>query len=38
MKISKSKEVDDIGHLEEKVKEMGKELSSIRNRESMNKA
>lgn len=37
MKISKSKGVEDIGHMEEKVKDMGKERSSIRDRESMKK-
>lgn len=33
MQITKSKGVEDIGHMEEKVKDMGKELSSLRDRE-----
>ena len=38
MQISKSKGVEDIGHMEENVKEMGRELSSLRDREEMMKA
>lgn len=34
----KSKGVEDVGHVEEKLKEMGKELSSIRDREAIMKA
>lgn len=30
MQIAKSKGVEDIGHMEEKLKEMGIELSSLR--------
>lgn len=33
MKITKSKGVEDIGHMEEKLKEMGRELSILRDRE-----
>jgi len=35
MQITKSKGVEDIGHMEEKLKEMGIELSSLRDREAM---
>ena len=35
MKIIKSKGVEDIGHMEEKLKEMGKELSGLRDREAI---
>jgi len=38
MQISKSKGVEDIGHMEEKVKEMGRELSNITNKEETIKA
>jgi len=38
MKIAKSKGVEDVGHMEEKLKEMGKELSNIRDKETMMKA
>jgi len=38
MQILKSKGMEDIGHMEEKVKEMGRELSSLRDREAMKKA
>jgi len=37
MQITKSKGVDDIGHMEEKLKEMGRELSSLRDREAIMK-
>jgi len=37
MKISKSKGVEDVGHMEEKLKEMGRELSNIRDKEAMMK-
>lgn len=35
MHIAKSKGVEDIGHMEEKLKEMDKELSSLRDREAI---
>lgn len=35
MKIAKSKNVEDVGLMEEKVIEMGKELSDLRLRESI---
>lgn len=38
MQIAKSKRVEDIGHMEEKVKEVGRELSSVRDIEAMMKA
>ena len=38
MQISRSKGVEDIGHMEQKLKEMGKELSSLRDREAIMKA
>lgn len=38
MQIAKSKGVEDIGHMEKKFKEMGKELSSLRDKEAMMKA
>ena len=38
MKNTKSKAVEEIGHMEEKFKEMGRELSSLRDREAMMKA
>ncbi len=38
MQIAKSKGVEGIGHMEEKVKEMDRELSSLRDREEMMKA
>jgi len=34
MQITKSKGVEDIGHMEEKLKEMGRELSGLRDRET----
>ena len=30
MKIAKSKGVEDIGHIENKLREMGRELSAVR--------
>jgi len=33
MKISKSKKVEDVGHMEEKLLDMGRELSELRDRE-----
>jgi len=38
MQTAKSKGVEDIGNMEEKLKEMGKELSSLRDKEAMIKA
>jgi len=38
MKIAKSKGVEDVGHMQEKLKEMGRELISIRDREVMMKS
>ena len=38
MQISKSKGVEDVGHMEEKLKEMGRELSKIRDREVVMKS
>ena len=38
MQIAKSKGVEDVGHMEEKLKEMGREMSSIRDREAMMKS
>ena len=38
MQISKSKGVEDIGHIDEKLKETGRELSSLRDREAIMKA
>jgi len=35
MQIAKSKGVEDIGHMESKLKEMGKELSAVRHREAI---
>jgi len=37
MKIAKYKGVEDIGHMEEKLKEMGRELSSLRDKEAIMK-
>jgi len=37
MQIEKSKGVENVGKMEEKLKEMGKELSSLRDRESIMK-
>jgi len=38
MQISKSKGVEDVGHMEEKLKEMGRELNSIMDKEEMMKS
>jgi len=38
MQISKSKGVEDVGNMEEKLKDMSRELSSIRDREALMKA
>jgi len=35
MQITKSKGVEDNGHMEEKLKEMGRELSGLRDREAI---
>ena len=35
MQITISKGVEDIGHMEEKLKEMGKELSGLRDKEAI---
>ena len=35
MQIAKSKGVEDIGHMEEKLNKMGKELSGLREREAI---
>jgi len=38
MQIDKSKNVEDVGHMEEKLLEMGKELCRIRDGESVMKS
>jgi len=38
MKIAKSKGVEDIGHMENKLKEMGRELSALRDREEITRS
>ena len=38
MKIAKSKGVEDIGHMENKLREMGRELSAIRHREAITRS
>jgi len=38
LQIFKSKGVEDIGHMEEKLWDMGRELSNIRDREAMIKS
>jgi alkylhydroperoxidase/carboxymuconolactone decarboxylase family protein YurZ len=38
MQIAKSKGVENVGHMEEKLKEMGRELSNIRDKEAMMEA
>lgn len=35
MQINKSKGVEDIGHMENKLREIGRELSAIRHREAI---
>jgi len=37
VQIAKSKGVEEIGHMEKKLKEMGRELSSLRDREAIMK-
>jgi len=37
MQIAKSKGVEDIGHMENKLNEMGRELSALRDREAITK-
>lgn len=38
MQISKSKGVEDIGHMEEKLREMVRELSALRNKEAITRS
>ena len=38
MQIAKSKGVEDIGHMERKLREMGKELSTIRHTEAIRRS
>ena len=38
MQIAKSKGVDDIGHMEDKLKEMSKELSALRDRKAITRS
>jgi len=38
MQITKSKGVEDIGHMENKLKEMGRELSALRDREAITRS
>lgn len=38
MQIAKSKEVEDVGHMEEKLRDMGRELSSMRDIEEIMKS
>jgi len=38
MQISKSKGVEDIGHMENKFREMGRKLSAIRHREAIRRS
>jgi len=38
MQIAKSKGVEDIGHMEDKLREMGRELSAIKDREAIKKS
>jgi len=38
MQIAKSKGVEDIGHMEEKLREMDRELSSLRDREAITRS
>ena len=35
MQIAKSKGIEDIGHMENQLREMGRELSVVRHRESI---
>ena len=38
MQIAKSKGVEDIGHMENKLREMGRELSALRDREAITRS
>ena len=38
MQIAKSKGVEDVSHMEDKLQEMGRELGSIRDKEAMLKS
>ena len=38
MQIAKSKGVEDVGHMENKLREMGRDLSDIRNREAITRS
>ena len=38
MKIAKSKGVEDVGHMENKLREMGRELSALRDREAITRS
>ena len=38
MQIAKSKGVEDIGHMENKLREMGKELSALKDREAITRS
>lgn len=38
MQIAKSKGVEDIGHMENKMREMGKELSTVRHTEAIRRS
>jgi len=38
MKIAKSKGVEDIGHMESKLREMGQELSTVRHIEAIRRS
>ena len=38
MQIAKSKGVEDIGHMEDKLREMGRELSALRDKEAITRS
>ena len=38
MKIAKSKGGEDVGHMENKLREMGKELSTLRDKEAITRS
>ena len=38
MQIAKSKGVEDVSHMENKLREMGRELSDIRDREAITRS
>ena len=38
MKIAKSKGVEDVGHMENKLREMGRELSALRDRKAITRS